>query len=635
MYVNPRMQPLQASRNGLRQFGGLNETYACSEAEYQEGLNFSSRDFPALSTRVLRRQMWQVDNLNGMYHLNGMVSIHGTTLEYTPDETGAAATIIAGQLTNTEKQMAGMGTKVLIWPDKKIFDTETRELTNVEAEWSGTDADITFELCDADGKTYAIPSNGVGTSLPTSGLTDGRLYLLAKSSSSLYAGSSTLQQYSASLESWSEVLLDYCKITCSGIGTAFAQWDTVTMSGVAEVIRENIGLGEDAESDKIVYVQQADSIVVPISGWEKATYHWARYVQTGSGVQRTTPDGSSETVESGTQPTIKLERQAPDMDYLCENDNRVWGCASGENVIYACKLGDPTNWYSYRGIASDSYAVTVGTDGAFTGAASCMGYALFFKENALHKIYGSRPSDYQVTSLRCRGVAKNAYKSLCVINETLYYMSAEGVMAWDGSIPSGVSATLERDSTARAARAVGGQLDGRYYLYIKYTDDAERLLVYDTERGLWHEESPAGMEMGSTGRQLYLYDGEVMWAVDPSRELDGGQSVAGMEEGLAFSWTSGDIGMDTPDDKYISRITLRIDAAAASRLTVSASYDGSSWEELGKARTADKWQRLDLPLVPRRHDTMRLKIEGTGQITLRSVAFTFAPARGNMTKGGI
>ena len=81
------------------------------------------------------------------------------------------------------------------------------------------------------------------------------------------------------------------------------------------------------------------------------------------------------------EQTVQLERRVPDLDFVTECDNRVWGCSSRENVIYACKLGDPTNWFSYRGIAADSYAVTVGSDGAFTGAATCMGYALFFKEN--------------------------------------------------------------------------------------------------------------------------------------------------------------------------------------------------------------------------------------------------------------
>ena len=82
-------------------------------------------------------------------------------------------------------------------------------------------------------------------------------------------------------------------------------------------------------------------------------------------------------------------------------------------LYYSCKLGGhPTNWYSYRGIAADSYAVTVGTDGAFTGAASCMGSVLFFKENVLHKIYGARPSDFHHT-LRCRRGQKCGPQPLC------------------------------------------------------------------------------------------------------------------------------------------------------------------------------------------------------------------------------
>ena len=48
---------LANSRSLVRVFGGLNETYACSEAEYSAGVNFSARDFPALSTRKPRRKL--------------------------------------------------------------------------------------------------------------------------------------------------------------------------------------------------------------------------------------------------------------------------------------------------------------------------------------------------------------------------------------------------------------------------------------------------------------------------------------------------------------------------------------------------------------------------------------------------
>ena len=61
-------------------------------------------------------------------------------------------------------------------------------------------------------------------------------------------------------------------------------------------------------------------------------------------------------------------------------------------------------------------------------------------------------------------MARNAGRSLCVLNETLYYLSADGVMAWDGSLPTKVSTALDAARLSNVQRALGGALDGRYYL---------------------------------------------------------------------------------------------------------------------------------------------------------------------------
>ena len=293
--------------------------------------------------------------------------------------------------------------------------------------------------------------------------------------------------------------------------------------------------------------------------------------------------------------------------------------------------------FSYRGIAADSYAVTVGSDGAFTGAATCMGYALFFKENTLHKLYGSKPSDFQLTSLRCRGVAKNAARSLCVLNETLYYLSPDGVMAWDGSIPTKVSGVLDSGRLSNVQSAVGGALDGRYYLHIARAAAGEgvaRLLVYDTERALWSEEDVCSYEMTSTGGQLYLWDGQALWAADPSRETDW-QSTDGVEEKLNFELVTGDIGLDGAEDRYLSRLTLRLDAECGSTVTVAASYDGGPWETVAELAAQNVRRSYDMPFVPRRHGTLRLRLKGRGQITLRSIAKTVAAAKGGITGGEV
>ena len=409
-------------------------------------------------------------------------------------------------------------------------------------------------------------------------------------------------------------------MTAEGIGTDFRVWDTVTLTGTGA---EEAGQWEELDGDRIVYDAAENRLRLRADPGGGKFY--GKLIRNGSSAVWVSLD-EEERQEMVLTEAVRVERRVPDLEFLTECDNRVWGCSSRENVIYACKLGDPTNWFSYRGIAADSYAVTVGSDGPFTGAATCMGYALFFKENTLHKLYGSRPSDFQLSSLRCRGVARNAARSLCVLNETLYYLSPDGVMAWDGSIPAKVSAALDAGRLSNVKAAVGGALDGRYYLHIA-REDRVRLLVYDTERGLWHEEDVCSCEMASTGGQLYLWDGSALWAADPGREA-AGQSGTGTEQEVPFELVTGDLGMDSPEERYLTRLTLRLDAACRSRLVVEMSYDGGPWEEAA-ARTLEGPRRcLDLPLVPRRCGSLRLRLRGSGQITLRSLAKSFGTVRG-------
>ena len=127
---------IKNSRTLLLAFGGLNETYACSEAEYSAGINFSARNFPALSTRTPRRKLREVENLNGMYHLNGLLTVCGKNLIYTPDEAGAAAVTLENAVADSKKTLVGIGTKILIFPDKAAFDTAERTLQPLGAAWS-------------------------------------------------------------------------------------------------------------------------------------------------------------------------------------------------------------------------------------------------------------------------------------------------------------------------------------------------------------------------------------------------------------------------------------------------------------------------------------------------------------------
>ena len=89
----PSLYSLAAGRSTLTAFGGLNESYACGEAEFTAMENFSSRGYPALQTRTPRRVLSAMTQCNGMYHLNGMLLCDGKNLRYQPD--GAAWSLLA------------------------------------------------------------------------------------------------------------------------------------------------------------------------------------------------------------------------------------------------------------------------------------------------------------------------------------------------------------------------------------------------------------------------------------------------------------------------------------------------------------------------------------------------------------
>ena len=90
------------------------------------------------------------------------------------------------------------------------------------------------------------------------------------------------------------------------------------------------------------------------------------------------------------------------------------------------------------------------------------------------------------------------------------------------------------------------------------------------------------------------------------------------------------MGLDDSEDKYLFHLVLRLDAQPGTTLTVWASCDGGPWEKLAWAAARTEKEKLRIPLTPRRHDTLRLRLTGAGQLTLRSISRTFATAKGGL-----
>lgn len=296
--------------------------------------------------------------------------------------------------------------------------------------------------------------------------------------------------------------------------------------------------------------------------------------------------------------TLTISRKVPDMDFFCENENRLWGCKGNE--IFASALGNPFRWYNYEGLATDAYAVTVGSDGAFTGAAAFLGYAMFFKEDAIHKMYGAKPSNFQAMASAVSGVMAGCAGSMAVAGETLFYLSRTGVVSYQGGVPNVISAALGTEGFAEAA---GGSDGTRYYLSARQ-GDVWTLYCYDTRNGLWHKED------GIHAKWFARADG-VLYYLDAA---DGTVYSVGTGTCESVSWMAetGDFTDGGPDKEGVLRLQLRLEADAGTTVTVSVQFDSDGvWREV-RTVTAARKRSVILPIVPRRCDHWRVRIEGTG-----------------------
>lgn len=205
--------------------------------------------------------------------------------------------------------------------------------------------------------------------------------------------------------------------------------------------------------------------------------------------------------EITTYNAIRVKRTVPDMDFICASENRLWGVSNAEEgqvwdrekkeyvtvhnrVIHASALGDPTNFYVYDGLSTDSYSVAVAETGDFTGCVGFSGDVLFFKERKLYRIYGDYPATYMMYTYDVPGVTAGSHMSVGIVNDTLFYLSREGVHVWDGASAHLVSYKL---GPGPFSDGVAGVCGTRYYLSMK-EDDVWSLHVYDTLHDVWYRE---------------------------------------------------------------------------------------------------------------------------------------------------
>ena len=316
--------------------------------------------------------------------------------------------------------------------------------------------------------------------------------------------------------------------------------------------------------------------------------------------------------EGGDSETLSISRTAPELDFICENENRLWGCKG--DTIYASKLGDPFNWNVFDGVSTDSYAVGVGSAGDFTACVSYLGYPIFFKEDQIYKVYGDRPSNFQVMGSASLGVESGSHKSLAVAGEVLFYLSRAGIVAYSGGIPQSNS---EAFGTVCYHNGVGGSDGVKYFVSMEDVAGEWSLFVYDTTRGMWHREDDTQAVGWAYNEDLYCLTADgYMWLNGNARHVPQGASQEGAVQSMV---EFGEFTEDNPDKKGTVKLQVRAFVNAGSSLSFYMMFDSSGEWELVDTLTAERLRTYVLPIVPRRSDHFKIKITGSGGWRLYSL----------------
>ena len=453
--------------------------------------------------------------------------------------------------------MVGMGAYVLMFPIGCYYNTQdSTDNGNIYAENSESNA--TIFRCDVNG--YGMDCN-IASSAPS----DHTKYWLDTS------GTEDKMMYYED-GSWHEIAADYVCIRAYdwGILLAFHEGDSIS-------IEITSGGGNAEVGDTVILKRTQEAILVSGQCLKNATLNFT------------------------------MKRKFPQLDFVCECENRLWGVTEDKNEIYACALGNFLAWNSFQGISTDSYVVSRGCPGKWTGCINYLGTPTFFKENYIECVYPASSGAHQVSTLNINGTGPTAPKSIAMVDNIVYYQGATAFYAYSGSLPKKISLKLAENIYTDS---VGGDLAGFYYVSSKDKNSVWHLFVYDVDSNAWYEEDDThALSMVRVDSKLYMFtaDGKFF-------------CTTGGDEIVKWYAVTGDMGYESYEDRYPVKICVRSSGDVGEDILVYIEYDGDGkWNPIGTLVGKGGHRYSNYPLVPERCDHFRLKFRGKGNSAIWNI----------------
>ncbi len=568
----------KAQRTMIRKFGGYDIRSDASAGSFVNMRNLTGKNYPKLSTRDMRsvidlggQTVYNITVMdiyhNGKIRKNALIADCENRLKAFYEENGEYKWHdlfnTSSVLTQGKKSFAVAGTKVYFFPDKMYYDLMSGSVGALEFHTSyvlGENEDgylyeIAFEPCDLLGENSDETSSYRRIRRRCYKITNGE----AEETPSKYLSFSS----------------------------SVSEGDTVKLRGLSDNdLNGYYNIKKISPARDIMVIECSKS-----------------YAQSAG--------------------TVYIDREVPEMDYVISSGNRLWGCRYGTdaygncvNEIYASSLNDAKNWHKHLGVSTDSWSTSIGLGGGFTGAVCMDGNPVFFKEDAIIKVFGSYPSEFTVSETQARGIEAGSDKSAVFVNDDLYYKTYSGIVRYSGGMPVNVDGAL---GDIRYKNAVAGTVDDRYFVSMENSDGECEMFVYDTVRNLWHKEDSINViSFARAGGDLYFLS-----------ESDGKSLLCSVikKEGCSsegnFNWMCETVkmGCDLPERKFVSNVQINLESGDNTVAEVFIEYNGDErWHFV--AAVGGKVGSSFLRIRPRRCDFFRLRVEGEGEFSVTAITST-------------
>ena len=572
------METPAKSRLAVARPGGIDRTAGAAPGDLFDCLNVTSRDWPALRSTAAPA--------------SSVTLTHGSVTPFFGDAPGmlcADGTLVydgeavAGwdyaDPTGGRRWAASLGDVTVFFPDKAWFNCKTGEGGKLEFSRASASADLMVTYTDEVIPTRIYSTFGTEPPNPP----NSALWICHGGA----GGTSAVYRYYESSAAWVPQQSLHYRVAFPGVGAGVAAGSTVT---VAALTSTSGAVGSFCGNYR-VYLSNAAAVIL-----------------TGAVNYRVLADLQASGGTHYTLSYVRIERTVPDAAMAVTAGDRVWAADAAGAKIWSCAAGDPFTWRAFHGGDGDSCELDAGASGAFTGVCEYGGKPVFFKENSVVRLRGSRPDNFALDVREGPGVSALSPRGIGKAGGAVFYAAPDGrVYRWSGGVPRAVSDPLARSFTAGVC--VGGNGD------VCVVSDGTHAYTYDLRRGLWHRFAPAPEEVWSHGGTLYL-----VCVTDGVRRLcDCGRGEC--SDG-AWSATFAPFAPNGDHGCVPAAVALDMESDGAGPVKLAVSWDGDTREVRSFVFNGRLRREVELP--QRRCDTLGLTLSGRGRFALRSFTVTAA-----------